>query len=533
MRIYAIILGLVLLSGVPQQAEAQTIPVGMPVLEDYFRQRQLLGEVDSSVSMMVRPLMAAGQGKSLYDEGGARIALLPVVWQNQLNTAYPYGWNDGPMIPARGVQTYLSAGVYAQYKWLSVQFRPEFVAAQNSVYEGYGGAEGPDQVWYSNIGNVMDLPERFGDGAYTRAYWGQSSVRLTLDPVSVGLSTENLYWGPGIRNSIVMGNTAPGFAHVTLNTSKPIKTYVGSFEAQVVGGRLEKSGFAPSLLGDTATHMDYINPKPVGWRYFAGFTFNYQPRWVPGLFLGMSRTFTTNQEDMKPTLRHYMPFFDGLSKAGTAEGGTDEEGIARNQMISFFFRWVAPSAHVEFYGEYAKNDHNWDFRDAMNQLDHSRAYTVGARKLVPLSGRYGGFLQFIGEITQLTITRTHLIRSVGSWYRHAEVRDGYTHRGQLLGAGIGPGSNMQTLQVSWVNGLKQLGIQMERFAHNEDLTLRALKDRQRNWVDIGMGAYGNWDYQRFIFNARMQYMYAYNYEHSPIGRGKSNVHLQLGLMYRF
>src|SRR5690606_35171950 len=111
---------------------------------------------------------------------------------------------------------------------------------------------------------------RFGNGSYTKAFLGQSSIRLTLDPVSVGFSTENLWWGPGLHNSITMSNTAAGFAYVTLNTSKPIKTYIGSFEFQIVGGHLEKSGYPSSLLGDTATHQRYAVKKPEGWRYFSG-----------------------------------------------------------------------------------------------------------------------------------------------------------------------------------------------------------------------------------------------------------------------
>ncbi|RYE21047.1 MAG: hypothetical protein EOP42_26470, partial [Sphingobacteriaceae bacterium] len=36
-------------------AFAQTIPVGTPVLEDYYRRMQLLGKLDSNYSFSVRP----------------------------------------------------------------------------------------------------------------------------------------------------------------------------------------------------------------------------------------------------------------------------------------------------------------------------------------------------------------------------------------------------------------------------------------------------------------------------------------------
>src|SRR5690606_12669349 len=96
---------------------------------------------------------------------------------------------------------------------------------------------------YYDFYNNIDLPVRFGRTAYTRAYLGQSSIRLNLKSFSVGISSENLWWGPGRRNSLIMSNTAPGFLHATLNTLKPIYTPVGSFEGQLIAGRLEGSGF--------------------------------------------------------------------------------------------------------------------------------------------------------------------------------------------------------------------------------------------------------------------------------------------------
>lgn len=540
--------------------QAQTISVGLPVLEDYYRRQQLLGQVDTAVSFSIRPLTAQALGQHNFlhypdssrsdvvwqsKDGHGYLQLMPVVWQNQLNTTYPTGWNDGPMIPARGLQTYLSTGFFVKYRWLSVQFRPELVSAQNRVYEGYGGDKGPDRRWYNVVGNRIDMPELFGNGSYTKAFWGQSSVRLTLDPISVGLSTENLWWGPGLHNSILMSNTAPGFTHVTLNTSKPIKTYIGSFEFQIVGGHLQKSGYPPSLLGDTATHNRYARTKPEGWRYFSGFTLNYQPKWTPGLTLGFIRAYNTNQKDMGSGLRYYAPFLEAFSKTKLAVDSSSDDGIPRDQAMSFYFRYVVPKALVEFYGEYAKNDHNWDARDAMLQTDHTRAYTFGLRKLVPLQNRWGGHLQLAGEVTQIAVSNTRGIRSAGPWYGHSGVRDGYTHRGQLLGAGIGPAGNTQTVQASWVKGLKQVGLQVQRLVHNEDFAVYELHEFRNNWVDASLAAYGSWDYKQFVFNAHLQYIHAYNYQYKFKAaedrsdywgfdpQDNDNVHLKLGVMYRF
>jgi hypothetical protein len=88
------------------------------------------------------------------------------------------------------------------------------------------------------------MPERFGEKAYKKSLFGQSSIRLNYQGLSLGLSSENIWWGPSVRNSIMMSNQAQGFNHITFNTTKPVKTLIGNFEWQVVTGRLEASGFS-------------------------------------------------------------------------------------------------------------------------------------------------------------------------------------------------------------------------------------------------------------------------------------------------
>src|SRR5690606_36674566 len=117
--------------------------------------------------------------------------------------------------------------------------------------------------------------------------------------------------------------------------------------------------------------------------------------------------------------------------------------------------------------------------------------------------------------------------------------------GKLLGAGIGPGSNLQTVQASWVKELKQLGLQVQRYVHDEDYAVTYIKDFRNNWVDASVAAYGSWDYKQFIFNAHLEYIHAYNYQSTfnPAAdssdnwgyepQDKNNLHVKQGVMYRF
>src|SRR5690606_23451958 len=127
--------------------QAQTLPVGSPVLEDYYRRQQLLGEVDSAISFSVRPLTAEALGQTnVYDPEGVLgdqsylsafpnnagyVQALPAGLDYGLTGNYPYGWNDGSMVPTRGGQFRLYGGLVAKYRFLTLQFRPEIVYASN------------------------------------------------------------------------------------------------------------------------------------------------------------------------------------------------------------------------------------------------------------------------------------------------------------------------------------------------------------------------------------------------------------------
>jgi len=547
---------------------AQSLPVGTPVLEDFYRRQQLLGKLDSTISFSIRPLHnLALRQSSLYlsDSGnmktshrvlattvpGLKIELLPISWIQQVNTKYPYGYNDGGLIPARGYQTQISGGIWAQYGGLEIQLRPEYIYAKNKDYHRFNSNQLFHwQGWYA-IYNNIDMPERFGEEAYRKLYMGQSYIRYNYKALSFGLSTENLWWGPGMYNSLLMSNTAPGFVHLTLNTNKPIKTDIGAFEGQLIGGQLRSSGYPPTTFGNPE-HFDYLyEEKPPGWRYLSGFVMTYQPKWIPGLFLGHARSYVVYRHDMGNSLSSFLPFFGPGSWTDPNDPTVNlnaEQRKSRDGYKSYFFRWALPSGQAEFYGEYGRTDPAWDARDLKVELEHSRAYTLGLRKLFMLPGIRKDHLQFNIELTQLASPRTNTIRNSPQWYVSEIVRDGYTHRGQVLGAGAGPGSSVQTVNFSWLRGMKQIGLLFQRYERNSDFYFNYIGDIRKNWVDLSVTGYGEWNYKNLLFNAKIQYINGLNYQYELeeikenaqgpefwqfFKQDNVNMFLQVGAMYRF
>lgn len=536
---------------------SQTLSVNDGFLNDYYRRQQLLGNIDPSISFTNRPLYsevlgveniynpnntlshtrnAKFGGKFTFHKGKGKFQLLPINLLNQYNSHHPEGINDGSMIPSRGTQLLASAGFYLEYGPLSIKFKPEFVYAQNKDFDDFPsnqtsstGVIFPDSPY-----GYIDLPERYGVNAYNKFFWGQSSIRLKLGPISLGLSNENLWWGPGYRNSLLMTNSASGFMHLTINTVKPIKTILGSFEYQIIGGRLEDSGHTYGLSSD--------------WRYINALVFSYQPKWVPGLFLGATRSLLIYNMDMGKGIGDYLTVFIPLAKSSL---GSEEEvnSNRRNQLISIFMRWLFRESNAEIYFEYGRDDHAWDSRDFILEPSHSSGYIIGFRKLFKLQNKSDTHLQLILELSNLATNQTTINRhngnSIGFWYQNTAVRHGYTHNGQLLGAGIGPGSNLQTIDISWNRSLKQIGIQVERYVHNNDFWFRYFKDFRANWVDISYMAYANWDFKNFILFGKMKFLKSYNYqwlyepqyedvpEYWAPSENTFNFHLQVGITYRF
>lgn len=553
---------------------AQSLPVGTPVLEDTYRREQLLGQLDSSVSFMIRPVFpqqAFGTDdifdpdrqfvsdgllstRALFNsaDGKSTIQLLPVNWANQYNTHNPYGWNDGPMIPSAGYETLFSPGIYARWKFLSVQLQPEFVYAQNKNFDGFTQAADGNTAWHAwyNLYNRVDLPERFGTAAYSKVLPGQSSVRLTFGPVSAGVSTEDLWWGPGIRNSLVMSNNATGFLHLTFNTVRPLRTPIGSFEFQLIAGKLNPSGYSPLAPGQPGNEDSLYRAKPNDWRYLTGSVFTYNPKWVPGLFVGMTRVLQQYHQDMGSRIGDYVPLFLPILKqsyVNTTTGIDNIDASKGDQIASVFVRWLWPAANAEIYVEYGREDFSYNLKDLLLDPQHSRAYLWGFRKLIRLAAR-DAYLQVSVESTQLAKPADDLLErnSTPDWYANNLITAGYTNDGQVLGAGIGPGSGLQTLDLSWFHGIDRLGLMIERYEHSSDFYYQAFPggEIRRHWVDYSVGLSHDWTSGHFVFTAGLTYIFEMNYEWkfnedpflaygSQPSFNANNFKASAGVMYRF
>jgi hypothetical protein len=180
-------------------------------------------------------------------------------------------------------------------------------------------------------------------------------------------------------------------------------------------------------------------------------------------------------------------------------------------------RYLMQPANAEFYMEWGRNDAFFNFRDAIQRLDHSRAYTLGMRKLFNVNAQKTKYWQIISEYTRMQQPPSWPLLSGGSWYVHGGAQQGYTHLGEIMGAPIGQGANAQIFRLSKFNGLQQYGIQLERVTQNgvffED-NLAFTNPSRTKWVDFSLRLMADHPIKRWIISSSIAIKRSYNYQWS-------------------
>ena len=476
------------------------IPVGFTDIDEQIRNLQLLNKIPSDQSLTIRPYYTDTKfnyakilslidsniqyNGILYQSRGNSISLLPINFSQKLNTDHPYGWNDGAMSYSKGYQMQVGAGIFASFGNLKIQLRPEFFKTASGQYE-------TNQSW----GLVTN--------GLSKILPGQSSVRYDLGKVSLSASTQNLWWGPGIVNSMLMSNNAPGFFHYSFATNRPLKTFLGNFQFQFISAILKQ---------DSSQGFEHRNLKKLNIqnrdRAYNALSFTFQPVIMKNITFGLTRAFQNLAEN---NIAGFVPKY--LPVLGSFFGSAYNDTINRDQILSFNTRWVFPKNHAEVYFEFGYNDAKDNFRDLMLDMSHASGYIFGFKKLSYLNKM--DYLDFGAEVIRMAQTPSYLMRGAGNFYEHGRMTEGYTHNNQILGAGSGFGNNMQTFNLSYNRGWNKYGLIFNHIVQNptqiitysiENLGLRTTK-----WEDFSYGIQSRYRYRNILFSANLEYVNSKNY----------------------
>jgi hypothetical protein len=430
--------------------------LGTPA-EDRARLASLRGEPGAAFSLIRSP---SAQAAALPGEGG-RAALVPVEARIAYNAALPHSLNEGPLWAGRGWSVAAQAGARLEYGGLSLVLAPVITYTANQPFSHLPMR---DTAWSAFVAPwrrdrfSVDLPVRFGLEPLARIDPGQSTLALQSGSVAVGISTEAQWWGPGIRNAIVMSNNAPGIPHAFLRTRSPARTPLGAVEARWMTGVLTES---PFFDGDRENDRRTINAAVATLR----------PRGEPNLTVGLARAVMAGGASAEEVVRRAPFGFLRLPGPDTVTAAPADTAAARApgawQVTALFGRWVFPRDGLEVYGEWARHELPRSVRSLLVAPHHTQGYTAGLQWAGPLPGS-GTLLRLQAEVTNLEQAATHRFARRSAFYASPSIPQGYTQRGQAVGASIGPGASAQWLAVDLVGRGAAAGVYGNRIRWEND-----------------------------------------------------------------
>jgi hypothetical protein len=358
------------------------------------------------------------------------------------NSGFAYGSNDGPVWAGRGLTSVAAAGAYLRAGFVSLTVAPLAFRAQNKSFELASSTLRRTNPYANPDFLGIDLPQRFGDAAYSQVDPGQTTLRVDLPYATAGISTANMTWGPSETFPILLSNNAAGFPHLFIGTSEPLDLYVAKLQTKIFWGELFQSDFS----GVTGSKTFVTRSEPGTKRFATGLIAILEPRGLNGLEIGAARFFHSVWPSSGIPGSYWTKAFQGILKKDLrpetnpdpSNPDAETRGVSDNQLISIFGRWVLPHSGFEIYSEYGRDDHSYDFRDLIQEIDHSRIYSLGARKVFSSSARQltAGRL----EILNFQLPQLSRYRGEGEMYVHGLLRQGHTYKGQMLGADAGVGT---------------------------------------------------------------------------------------------
>lgn len=536
---------------------AQPVPIS-DIRDQQYRTLQLLSDSAIENSLSNRPLWMADYRKlaeGVQSTAGAwwaeplegpkttffnyfDVGLFEPVLRNTYNSQLPYGENNGAAWYGKGLNTEFQGGFFLTSDYMTVTFRPHFIYTQNRDFAKprFIPTNRDGSPRYQAIFASIDMPYRFGPDSYSNFDLGHSSARIHYKSIEAGAGTEPLWWGPGVQYALMMSNNAAGVPHLFLGTREPLPLGIGDFEFRWIWGWPRDSEYFS--VNDEQRFLNALNVS-------------YTPSFVPNLTVGLTRAFHQYVPDDGLEASDFFEILQAFQKVKQEESDSRGLNDTKNQLASVYFRWVFPESNAEIYGEYFREDHNFDMRDFILEPDHDRAYTVGAQKIV--ESNWIDFVKFNAEINSLVPNRVEEVRPQTYYYRHGIVRQGHTSRGQVLGAGIGPGSGSQFLGAEGYFNKGMLGLFIQRVEDNDyfhyewndtNAANPPVGDIYNHRINLNIGLNGAYKRSPLLLEGKLIWNKNYNYGRYDYGNrnidfettgedDKINIQLQLSIRYLF
>ena len=344
-------------------------------------------------------------------------------WFNSYNTKAPYGQNDGALWQGKGYNTSLTAGARLEAFGFEATFKPQVSWSQNREFDYMPGVYGSEYSYFWK-GNI-DLVQRYGDSSFWTFDWGDTEIRYSWNNFTVGFGFQSPWLGPAFLNPMLGSNNAGTYPKFDIGLRKT-KVYMPYTDWYL--GEIEGRAWLGYL-----TESDYFdNDSTNNHRQLTGFSVAYSPSILPEFTISINKISLARWDEK--SAKYLNPLYDSNE--------------VEDQKASFGADLLFPAVGFEVYGELGVDDYN--ARGFANPF-HTAIYTVGAKKELSFFRRFQKFNirpEIIFEWSNFEMSQDFQLQwNYMGYYSHSLIAQGYTQRGQILGAGSGYFGNSQYIAL--------------------------------------------------------------------------------------
>ncbi len=472
--------------------------------------------------VLVSPHASSGQGnvllKSFFDhspfienhdstKSPYRVEPLPLILSQFNHSHVPYPVYNGSLANSKGYSLYFNTGFILRNGSLIARFSPEYTTYVDPAYEGFPDRNS-DVLWSNRYAwwNQVEVPENTFD-SLAGFGWGQSFVGLEIGKITTKLSNENYWWGPGKFNAPVLSPNAGGFPHVAIQSNEPLSIGLGELSFTSITGLLQNSGLTPPDTTYTSRAVKLYVPKPATNRMLSGLTLDFRPKFLPRLQVGLNNVTQQYTENI-----HSSDYFSGiLSLFLRGEGSKDQ--AYKQQIRSYFLTYRFEFDDLVLYFERVKQNPELIFSENFRSTGKEAGFLFGLDKGWVSSKNIAWRIQT--EFLKLSQNPIYAIRNGRSIYLDPIIRQGYTHKGELLGANTGIAGNQQTFALKRIGDNKMFGFEIQRLVYDLDFYYFAFdenRDFRRYWVDIASSISYQMNMEAIILHLEARHIFNVNYQ---------------------
>lgn len=396
-------------------------------------------------------------------------------WFNSYNTKAPYGQNDGALWQGKGYNTSLTVGARLEAFGFEATFKPQVSWSQNREFDYMPGVYGSEYSYFWK-GNI-DLVQRYGDSSFWTFDWGDTEIRYSWNNFTVGFGFQSPWLGPAFLNPMLGSNNAGTYPKFDIGLRKTeiympyTKWYLGEIEGRAWLGYLTESDY-------------FDNDSTNDHRQLTGFSVAYSPSILPEFTISINKISLARWDEK--SAKYLNPLYDSNE--------------VEDQKVSFGADLLFPTVGFEVYGELGIDDSN--ARGFANPF-HTAIYTVGAKKELSFFRRFQKFNirpEIIFEWSNFEMSQDFQLQwNYMGYYSHSLIAQGYTQRGQILGAGSGYFGNSQyiALRTHFSKGNVTLFLHYNRPDTNY-LNNFGVNTKDKDWLDEEKKQHDQWGFYKAI-----------------------------------